>query len=153
MFMKISLTSGKAEGPTKLNAFDNALLNAGIGDINLIKVSSIIPAGAEFVALPQFKAGSMVNTVLSYIASDQEGDFMSAVIVVAISDDLGCVVEHSGINRDLKEVKDEAEAMAEYMMDVRGKQTTKVIVEFETHKVKKQGAVVAAVVYIDDFMI
>ncbi len=148
--MKISLTSGKAEGPTKLNAFDNALLNAGIGDINLIKVSSIIPARAEFVDLPQFPAGAMVNTVLSYTASEQEGDFISAFIAVAISDDLGCVVEHSGINRDPEEVKNEAEAMVKYMMDVRGKQITKIMMEFETHKVEKQGAVVAAVVYIDE---
>lgn len=148
--MKISLTSGKAEGPTRLNAFDNALLNAGIGDINLIKVSSIIPAGAEFVAPPQFPAGAMVNTVLSYTASDQAGDFISAVIAVAISEDLGCVVEHSGINRDFKEVKEEAIAMVKYMMDVRGKQINKIMVEFDTHKVEKQGAVVAALVYIGE---
>ncbi len=43
--MKVSITSGRAEGPTKLNAFDNALLDAKIGDVNLIKVSSILPSG------------------------------------------------------------------------------------------------------------
>ena len=36
-------TVGHAEGGTPLNAFDNALLAAGIGNINLVKVSSIIP--------------------------------------------------------------------------------------------------------------
>ena len=36
-------TAGRAEGGTTLNAFDNALLAAGIGNINLIKVSSILP--------------------------------------------------------------------------------------------------------------
>ena len=39
--MKIAIVSGKDEGPTKLNAFDNALSDAGIGDVNLIKVSSM----------------------------------------------------------------------------------------------------------------
>jgi arginine decarboxylase len=29
--MKVSITSGRAEGPTKLNAFDNALLDAKLG--------------------------------------------------------------------------------------------------------------------------
>ena len=48
MVMKIAITSGKSEGPSKLNAFDNSLLDAGIGDVNLIKVSSIIPADSEF---------------------------------------------------------------------------------------------------------
>ena len=37
--MRIAIVSGKDEGPTKLNAFDNALTDAGIGDVNLIKVS------------------------------------------------------------------------------------------------------------------
>ena len=50
--MKVSITSGKSEGPTKLNAFDNALLDAGIGNVNLIPVSSIIPASAKIVELP-----------------------------------------------------------------------------------------------------
>ena len=34
--MKVSLTKGASEGPTKLNAFDNALLDADIGNVNLI---------------------------------------------------------------------------------------------------------------------
>ncbi len=40
---KAATTSGSAEGTTPLNAFDNALLAAGIGNINLVKVSSILP--------------------------------------------------------------------------------------------------------------
>ena len=50
-------TAGRAEGGTPLNAFDNALLAAGIGNINLIKVSSILPPGVELIALPQDQAG------------------------------------------------------------------------------------------------
>ncbi len=42
MKMKIAIVSGKDEGPTRLNAFDNALTDAGIGDVNLIKVSSML---------------------------------------------------------------------------------------------------------------
>ena len=55
--MKVAITSGRAEGPTKLNAFDNALLDAEIGDVNLIKVSSILPSGTELVPVPKFPAG------------------------------------------------------------------------------------------------
>lgn len=57
IIMKVSITSGKSEGPTKLNAFDNALLDAGIGNVNLIPVSSIIPASAKIVELPPIKEG------------------------------------------------------------------------------------------------
>jgi arginine decarboxylase len=147
--MKVSITSGKAEGPTRLNAFDNALLDAGIGDINIIKVSSIISAGADLVELPDFRPGDMVNCVLAYASSDQEGDLLCATIAIAISDDLGCVVEHSGVNKDPEEVKNEAEAMVKYMMDVRGKNIKEIIIKCKCHTVKERGAVVAATVYLD----
>lgn len=146
--MKVSITSGEAEGPTKLNAFDNALLDAGIGDVNLIKVSSIIPADAEMVELPKIPAGEMVNTVLSYVSSDQEGDDLCAVIAVALSDDLGCVVEHSGVNQDPEKVKGEAVDMVKYMMRIRGKKINDLMIECQQHHVKSLGAAVAAVVYL-----
>jgi arginine decarboxylase len=147
--MKVAITSGRAEGPTKLNAFDNALLDAEIGDVNLIKVSSILPSGTEMVPVPKFPAGNMVNCVLAYTSSDVEGDLISAVVAVATSDDFGCVVENTGINRDPEDIKKEAESMVRYMMDVRGLDIKEIIIEDESHIVKKQGAVVAAVVYID----
>lgn len=147
--MKVSITSGKAEGPTKLNAFDNALLDAGIGDINLIKVSSIIPAGAGIVELPQFLAGKMVNTVLSYVSSEKKGDQLCAVIAVAISDELGCVVEHGGINQDPEKVKGEALDMVNSMMQIRGLEINDIIIRCQEHQVKNQGAAIAAVVYLE----
>ena len=147
--MKVSITSGLAEGPTKLNTFDNALLSAGIGDVNLIKVSSILPADTEVVSVPKFPAGKMVNCVLAYKYSDNDGDIISAVVAVAISDDFGCVVENTGVNRDFEDVKSEAESMVRYMMDIRGLKIKEIIIEGKSHIVKKQGAVVAAVVYLD----
>jgi len=48
---RIILTSGIRIGSTKLNAFDNALLNAGIGNFNLLSVSSIIPPKAKIIYL------------------------------------------------------------------------------------------------------
>ncbi len=146
--MKVSITSGRAEGPTKLNAFDNALLDANIGDVNLIKVSSILPSGTEVVPVPKFPAGDMVNCVLAYTSSDVEGDLITAVVAAATSDDMGCVVENTGVNRDPEDVKSEAESMVQYMMDIRGLKIKEMLMADETHIVKKQGAVVAAVVYI-----
>ena len=144
--MKVSITSGRAEGPTKLNAFDNALLNAKIGDINLIKVSSILPEGTEVVPVPKFIPGDMVNCVLAYTSSDIEGDLISAAVALATSDYFGCVVENTGINRDPEDVKNEAESMVRYMMDIRGLNINEIMIANESHIVKKQGAVVASVV-------
>jgi arginine decarboxylase len=148
IIMKVSITSGKSEGPTKLNAFDNALLDAGIGNVNLIPVSSIIPASAKIVELPPIKEGKMVNCVLACEHSDQKGDLISAAIAVAISDDFGCVVEHSGLNKDPEKIKKEAESMVRYMMQVRGLDIREIIIVHESHKVKKEAVVVVAVVYL-----
>ena len=45
--MRIAIVSGASEGPTELNAFDNALYEAEIGDVNLIKVSSMLEANTK----------------------------------------------------------------------------------------------------------
>ncbi len=47
--MKIHVTWGTGEGPTRKAAFDNALWSAGIANYNLISLSSIIPEGSEIV--------------------------------------------------------------------------------------------------------
>ena len=47
---RLWLAAGAAEGTTELNAFDNALLDGGIGNLNLIKVSSVVPAGGRVLA-------------------------------------------------------------------------------------------------------
>jgi len=147
--MKIAITSGKAEGPSKLNAFDNALLDAGIGDVNLIKVSSIIPADSKFVELPQLKPGDMINCVLAHATSDKEGDVITAVIAVATSDDFGCVVEHSDVNKDPEEVRENAVFMVKEMMKIREMEIKEIIVEEINHTVQKEGSVVAAIVYLE----
>lgn len=47
--MKIHVTAGTGCATTELGAFDRALYEAGIANLNLIKLSSVIPAGAELV--------------------------------------------------------------------------------------------------------
>jgi arginine decarboxylase len=147
--MKIAITSGKSEGPSKLNAFDNALLDAGIGDVNLIKVSSIIPKDSEFVELPFLKPGDMINCVLAHATSDNEGDVITAVIAVAISEDFGCVVEHSEVNKNPDEVRKHAVFMVKEMMKIRDMEIKEIIIEQKSHVVKNQGSVIAAIVYLE----
>ncbi len=147
--MKIAITSGKAEGPSKLNAFDNALLDAGIGDVNLIKVSSIIPADFKFVELPELKPGAMINCVLAHKSSKNKGDVLTAVIAVATSADFGCVVEHSSTNEDPEEVREMAVFMVKEMMKTRKMEIKEIIVEEISHTVQNGGSVVAAIVYLE----
>ncbi len=146
--MKVAITSGKAEGPSKLNAFDNALLDAGIGDVNLIKVSSILPAGSKFVELPKLKAGDMINCVLAHATSNKRGDVITAVIAVATSNDFGCVVEHSDINKDPEDVEEKAVFMVKEMMKIREMEIKDIVIEKQSHTVENEGSVVAAIVYL-----
>jgi arginine decarboxylase len=45
----IELTATVGYGPTKLAAFDNALLHCGVGNFNIIRLSSVIPPGTNVV--------------------------------------------------------------------------------------------------------
>ena len=148
--MKIAIVSGKDEGPTKLNAFDNALIDAGIGDVNLIKVSSMLAGNVEIVDLPTLKAGSMVNCVLSEITSDVKGEEITAVIALAIGEELGCVVETTGRDKNPDELVEEAKFMANYMMEKRGVEIRDLIVESSTATVENIASVIASVVYIEE---
>ena len=148
--MKIAIVSGKDEGPTKLNAFDNALSDAGIGDVNLIKVSSMLSANTEITDLPPLKPGSMVNCVLSEITSDNPGDEITTVVAAAIGDELGCVVETKGINKKEDELIDEARFMVKYMMEKRGVEIKELIVKKATATVKEIASVVTSVVYLEE---
>ena len=151
--MKIAIVSGKDEGPTKLNAFDNALSDAGIGDVNLIKVSSMLAGNAEIVELPDLKAGSMVNCVLSEITSNVFGEEITAAVAVAVGEELGCVVETTGRDKNPDEVIIEAKEMVKYMMDKRGVEIKELIVESSTTTVRETASAVASVVYITNEII
>jgi arginine decarboxylase len=138
------------EGPTKLNAFDNALTVAGIGDQNIIKVSSMLNAKTQIVDLPTFKPGQMIHCVLSSLSSDNHGDKIFASVCVAIGDQLGCAVEKSGINLDIDKSLKELDEMVSYMMKVRGVEIKHKHVKYVEHIVEDIGSVVASVVYIED---
>lgn len=145
--MKISLTKGKSEGPTKLNAFDNALLDADIGNVNLIPVSSMLPPDIQVIKMPELKPGEMTNCVLAHQYSDKPGDKISAVIAYALSDKMGCVVEKTGINKTNKELLEEAKFMAEYMIEKRELELIEYNSIIESHTVEKKASVVAALIY------
>ena len=84
---RIPATAASAEGGTSLNAFDNALLAAGIGNINLIKVSSIVPPEVSFIELPKIKPGAVVPTAYAAMTSETPGETVAAAVGYAVTDD------------------------------------------------------------------
>src|SRR3982750_3424133 len=45
--LDISIRTGSGEGSTLLSAFDHALQRAGVADLNLVTLSSVIPTGSR----------------------------------------------------------------------------------------------------------
>ncbi|MDX1585731.1 MAG: arginine decarboxylase, pyruvoyl-dependent [Balneolaceae bacterium] len=84
-----ALVKGASEGRTRLNAFDNSLLNAGVGDTNLMRMSSILPPGAEQRNIEEFDLprGGLIPLAYATIDSTTPGRYISSAIAVGIPDD------------------------------------------------------------------
>lgn len=98
------LVSGSAEGRTRLNAFDNALLQAGVGDTNLMRMSSILPPGARQVDIGDINLpkGGLIPLAYASIDAVTPGRMISSAIAVGIPED----VEEPGV---IMEFEDHAE--------------------------------------------
>lgn len=105
---KYTLVAGTGRGASRLNAFDQALLEAGIGNLNLIKVSSILPPGVDWVQHLEIPPGSLTPVAYGALISDEEGETIAAAVAVGVSEnDYGLIMEFSG-----KCSKEEAEEQA-----------------------------------------
>ena len=140
-------TSGHAEGETQLNAFDNALVAAGIGHWNLVKVTSIAPPRALLVEAPfEIEAGTLVPAVLASVSSSEPGRQITACIGIGQSGQgHGMIMEHSGRGSPA-EMEAIVRDMLQEAMDRRGLRIDQVTVRSVTHTVERVGSCVAAVV-------
>lgn len=146
---KFFLTSGSGEASTGLNAFDAALLNAGVGDTNLIKLSSILPPGAEEVEPFELPKGSMVPLAYGEMVSAERGTVISAAVAVGIPEDptaAGLIMECSRIGGPGPCERKVREMVVEGMESIRGLRIKEIKSTCATLTVTRVGAVFAAVV-------
>ncbi len=140
--------AGDSEGYTPLNAFDNALLEAGIGNTNLIKVSSIIPPGCSWVEPVEVPYGAFVPIAYASIVSDIPGEVISAAVAAGIPDDPslpGVIMEYSARGR--KDIAERiARKMVEKAFETRGQKLRDIKSISVEHVVEKIGASFAGVV-------
>ena len=149
---KVAATTGNAEGSTPLNAFDNALLAAGVGNVNLVKVSSIFPPAAEVVSLPRIKPGAIVPSAYAAITSEVPGEVVAAAVGWALPDDPvknGIIMEFHD-----KATREEAELMIVQMLQeafrTRGWRIAQMKVAAVEHRVERTGCALAAVTLLSD---
>ena len=147
-----AITAGHAEGGTALNAFDNALLAAGIGNVNLIKVSSILPPEVPVVELPKIKPGALVPTAYAAMTSEIPGEIIAAAVGYAVPDDPaknGVIMEFHGVARR-EDAEGQIRAMLEEAFRVRGETIAELRVAAVEHRVERIGCALAAVTLLGE---
>jgi arginine decarboxylase len=142
------LVAGASEGFTFLNAFDGALLSAGIGDTNIVRMSSIVPPRCQLISPVPLPPGSLVPTAYASITSDVPRQLISSAVAVALPekpDYPGLIMEYSA-RGPKAEIEETVRQMAIEGMKLRGrviKDLNSIAVE---HRVRKVGTALAAVV-------
>ena len=100
--LSIRVSAGSGRGPTTLAAFDAALRSAGVADHNLIRLSSIIPAGAVVERCsPQEQLRGQFGDILYCVysaafATEWDEEAWSGIGWSRDSAGRGLFVEHSG---------------------------------------------------------
>jgi arginine decarboxylase len=141
-----TLVAGAAEGPSRLNAFDNALLAAGIGDVNLVKISSVLPAGVTERPRIGATPGALVPTAYGATESQVAGERIAAAVAVGLPQDggSGVIFEYSG-RTSAEEAEAAVRSMVEEAFRRRGRRLREVRSKSVEHTVEKVGCVLAAV--------
>ncbi|WP_166512507.1 pyruvoyl-dependent arginine decarboxylase [Desulfallas thermosapovorans] len=142
---KFFLTAAAAEGHSELTAFDNALLAGKIGNINLLRVSSILPPAAEYDPDLIIPPGSLVPTAYGFICSEVPGELIAAAVGVGFSEDtFGVIMEFAGrCSRD--EAAAKIESMLREAFASRGMELKDMKIAAAEHRVEKVGCALAAV--------
>lgn len=127
------ITSGKAVSEVSdLNAFDLALMRAGIEEQNLVAVSSIIPPGAEEAPRCRLPMGAVTHCVLAQMRG-RGGDRISAGIGYAYRrDGEGGYVAEAHIFGGEEAVRNELRRKVREMERIRGVELTEPVVITET---------------------
>lgn len=120
--LDITVRTGVGTGRTRLSAFDRALLEAGVGDFNLIPLSSVIPPRSTVTRgggpLPGGH-GDRLYCVESVAYADRPGQEVVAGLGWVIHPEVGGLfVEHTGATVD--DVEEQIALSLADMAETRG---------------------------------
>lgn len=144
---KFTLVAGRGEGGMPINAFDAALIDAGIGNLNLLRVSSILPPLARRSSILDIPPGSLTPTAYGCLTSSQPGQVIAAAIGVGIGspDSYGVIMEFEGYCAK-QEAAAKVQRMVEEGFEKRGLILRETHVLAIDHLVQAVGGVIAAAV-------
>ena len=134
-----------------LNAFDKALISAGIGEQNLVSVSSVIPIGAERVEICEMPMGAVTHCVLAQMRGT-EGETIAAGIAYAYrKDGKGGYVAEGHIHGSAESLKEILTWKMDEMSRIRGVEFNEI--EFVAEELEipldNYGCCIAALVFTE----
>ncbi len=140
---KIYVTAVSSEGDTELNAFDNCLVKAGLPQVSLIKVTSILPTNISVVKEPpNLPVGCNIPTIYATISSCDQGKLLAGAIAIGWTNrGPTLVAEFAREGIDKKEAEEEALFRLIKMAEVRGLEITRKKIFSVEHVVEKCGCV------------
>jgi arginine decarboxylase len=126
---------------------------SGVGDTNLVRMSSILPPGCEEIKPPPvpMPQGALVPTAYASLYSDVPGEVISAAVAIGIPKDVnlaGLIMEYSA-RAEERVVVEQVKKMVKKGMEVRNRAIKDIMAISATYKVIAIGAVFAGVVLWD----
>lgn len=129
MFRKFYISSGIGYGNSYLTSFDDALIQTGVGNYNLVRVSSILPARMTQQKAVDVEEGSELHVAYAEITSRNPGEIISAAVSVGIPVDksnIGVIMEQALFDKEKETVK-KVESMVKEAMANRGYEIEQII--------------------------
>lgn len=143
----VSLVAGHGEGTTEINAFDRALQDAGVANVNFLRVTSILPPGARIIELPPFPAGILIPAVYARIVGTRGGERISAAIGVGVSrEGYGVIMEHTG-HHSRADTEETVRSMVAEGFRIRRLPLEEIVVVAAEHTVERAGCAVAVALF------
>ncbi|HKM09818.1 MAG TPA: pyruvoyl-dependent arginine decarboxylase [Candidatus Methanomethylophilaceae archaeon] len=146
------VTSGSAISPTSsLNAFDVALINAGIGEQNLVSVSSVIPEKAVYVGIKKMPMGAVTHCVLAQMRGSEGETISAGIAYVMRKDGKGGYVAEGHLHGSKDSLEDDLIWKMEEMGRIRGVELGEITLVTEELKIPADnyGCCVAALVFTE----
>ena len=142
-----TVITGLGKGSFSQNAFDNSLQDAGVGNYNLIKVSSILPPKCKKSNVIDVEDGSLLPIAYSHLSSKRKGCEITAAIGVGIPIDnnsVGVIMEFADYTNS-SEAECVVRQMVEEAMSNRGIRIKEIIIRSSSTIVKECDCVFAAI--------
>lgn len=142
-----TMSNGVGISDKHLPSFDKALVDAGVGNYNLVRLSSILPAHCKKVKAKDIskhiQEGSLLPTAYATISSSNPGEHIVSGIAIGFPEDedkVSVIMEFSAAKMSADAVLHTLDEMVKEAFDMRGWKLKKIVSTYAEATVEKPGA-------------